>query len=92
MTEWFDQRYISREEHRQIVEYYRKQVAGLYHDLCELRMLVRTTTISNANPHGGTTAGRERTEPQNAGGRDNVICVDFRRARENAQIGDPSRT
>lgn len=70
MTEWFDQRYISRDEHQQIVDYYRKQVARLYHELSELRS-------------GMEAQGRkdtvERALPQQAADGDNVIRLDFRR-------------
>jgi len=37
MTEWFQERYISREEHQQSIVYYTKLVARLYRQVCELR-------------------------------------------------------
>ena len=69
MTEWFDQRYISRDEHQQIVDYYRKQVARLYHELSELRS-------------GMEACGRKeplaRPVPRQMADGDNVIRVNFR--------------
>lgn len=37
MTQWFQERYISREEHQQSIAYYTKLVAQLYRQVCELR-------------------------------------------------------
>lgn len=72
MTEWFDQRYISRDEHQQIVDYYRKQVARLYHELSELRSGMEAQ---------GRTHTVARALPRQAADGDNIIRVDFRRRR-----------
>lgn len=40
MAEWFDERYISRIEHQQIVEYYKKVVVQLHRKVKELRAIV----------------------------------------------------
>ena len=37
MTQWFQERFISRDQHQQIVDYYRKMVAHLQHQVCQLR-------------------------------------------------------
>ena len=37
MSEWFQERYISREEHQRSIVYYTKLVARLYRQVCELR-------------------------------------------------------
>lgn len=39
MVQWFQERYISREEHQRVVDYYRKLVAQLYGNVCDLRAL-----------------------------------------------------
>jgi hypothetical protein len=72
MTEWFDQRYISRDEHRQIVDYYRKQVARLYHELSELRSGMEALGSRETAP---------RPLPRQAADGDNIIRLDFRRRR-----------
>jgi hypothetical protein len=79
MTEWFDQRYIARDEHQQIVDYYRQQVARLYSELCELRARMDAQNINSMVEIGRRKAQRElrRSQPETAG--DNVVRVDFRR-------------
>ncbi len=39
MGQWFDERFISREEHEQIVAYYRKLVARLYGNVRDMQLL-----------------------------------------------------
>jgi len=72
MAEWFDERYISREEHQQIVDYYRKLVASLQHSLCTAqRAEVRFADIV-VDEEAVEGTQREGTV------RGNVIHVDFR--------------
>lgn len=79
MTEWFDQRYISRDEHRKVVDYYRKQVARLYRDVCELRVLTAVQAAANAEGHHEPKADQPPRRFGQGDRRDNVICYDFRR-------------
>jgi len=79
MTEWFDQRYISREEHDQVVAYYRKQVAQLYEKLCELRTVVDARNLDALFEHRGRILDREGRKARSRRQDDNVISVDFRR-------------
>jgi hypothetical protein len=81
MTEWFNQRYISREEHDQVVEYYRKQVAQLYQKLSELRMVLDAQNLDTLVEHSRRVAQRERRKSSRDEGSDNVVIVDFRRTR-----------
>lgn len=81
MTEWFKQRYISREEHEQVVEYYRKQVAQLYQKLSELRIIHDAQNLDAVVAHSRRIAERELRKSRRDDGRDNVVSVDFRRQR-----------
>jgi hypothetical protein len=78
MTEWFSKRYISREEHEQVVEYYRKQVAQLYQKLTELRVVLDAQNIDAMVEHSRRLADRERRKSRRGEDGDNVISVDFR--------------
>jgi hypothetical protein len=50
MGEWFNERYISRDEHQRIVEYYRTLVAQLYGNVRDLRLLM---AVEQAAPPPG---------------------------------------
>jgi hypothetical protein len=79
MAEWFNERYISREEHQQIVEYYRKLVASLQHSLCTLHQAearVADIVVEDDRPQP-TPPLRARQ----ASVSDNVIRVDFHRRK-----------
>ena len=82
MTQWFQERYISRDEHREIVEYYRKLVAQLYRTVRDLRVQVDAQALNNVVLHSQRLAERDakRTAelvPQDYGG--NVIVLATRR-------------
>jgi hypothetical protein len=83
MIEWFDERYISRDEHRQVVDYYRKLVAQLYHQVRTLRAAqVDAQALDSIIEHSKRMAEREirrSGETTQSGQKDNVIHVDFRR-------------
>lgn len=83
MIEWFDERYISRDEHQQVVEYYRKLVAQLYRQICTLRAAqVDAQALDGIIEHSKRMAEREirrSGESTMSGPKDNVIHVDFRR-------------
>jgi hypothetical protein len=76
MTEWFNQRYVSRNEHQQVVDYYRKQVARLYCELCEMRTQVDAQNIDAMFEIGRRKAEHELRKLRPS---DNVIRLDFRR-------------
>ena len=77
MGEWFQQRYISRDEHDSVVAYYKKLVVHLHRNVRDLREKVEAqdpVAAIDVLPgedvnHPGETAGA-RT--------DNVIVFDFR--------------
>lgn len=80
MSEWFSEHYISREDHREIVEFYKKQLVRLYREVCELRELAgREADL--VVPSGGQP---EETHPDMADDNvlleplaGNVVWVDF---------------
>ena len=82
MTQWFQERYISRDEHREIVEYYRKLVAQLYRTVRDLRVQVDAQALNNVVLHSQRLAERDAKRaaeivPQDYGG--NVIVLATRR-------------
>ena len=82
MSEWFQERYISRDEHQRIVDYYRRLVAQLYGKLRESRSELDAQTLDKLVAHSRRKAEREmrrlaQGSPSELGG--NVIRVDFRR-------------
>ena len=82
MVEWFDERYISRDEHQQVVDYYRKLVAQLYGTVRTLRMQVDAQALNAVVVHSRRLAERDarRTAdiaPEDYG--ENVIVLASRR-------------
>ena len=82
MSEWFHERYISRDEHQRIVDYYKKLVAQLHCKLRESRSQVDAEVFDKIVAHGRRKAEREmrrlaESPPGENGG--NVIRVDFSR-------------
>jgi len=73
MIQWFEERYISREEHQRIVDYYRKLVAQLYCTVRDLR------TAGETQKTQVPTATKEPGDIPTTGHVSNVITVDFRR-------------
>ena len=90
MIEWFDERYISRGEHQQVVDYYRKLVAQLYRQVCTLRATqVDARALDSIIEHSKRMAEREiRRSGETTPNRheDNVIHVDFRRGSSRPSI------
>ena len=83
MAEWFNERYISRREHQEIVDYYRRLVARLHCHVRDLRAQIasgaggaRTDSGHGPDPkhsvHGDAIAGA-------SGG--NVVRLDDHRCR-----------
>ena len=85
MTEWFQERYISRAEHKEIVAYYAKLVAQLYRQVTELRAAsADAQAIDSMIALGKLKAEREmrKTVQDLSGAPDsNVVAVDFRKRR-----------
>jgi len=89
MVQWFRERYVSREEHQQVVDYYRKLVAQLYGNVRDLRALVEPQTMEQpAGAEQPAEASTEQAEiPQQK--RDlgpNVISIGFYRDRRRSGI------
>jgi len=74
MNEWFQQRFISRAEHDEVVAYYRKLVARLHQQVHEKCVETDGQALEGAVDHRRRLAEREirRSSGQN------VIAVDFR--------------
>lgn len=86
MTQWFQERYISREEHQQSIAYYTKLVAQLYRQVCELRAVRLDPEAIDAMIEENRRKAEDEIHRhmQSAARRpqDNVISIDFqRRAR-----------
>lgn len=82
MTQWFQERYISRGEHQQVVDFYKKLVVQLHRKLKEMRVEQDVdavdTAITQARP--ATSPSGLDAPPRIYG--DNVIRLDlWRRAR-----------
>ena len=76
MNEWFNKRYISRDEHRQAIEYYGRLVCQLYGTVKELRAQI--DALESAAPAEEDALPAEKPAPE-ATGVSNVIEIDFRR-------------
>ncbi|MBX9455821.1 MAG: DUF2730 domain-containing protein [Rhizobium sp.] len=83
MTQWFDERYITRGEHQEIVAYYRKLVAQLHRKVSDLRTQVdaQAAHIGAAQPVNEVEAVGSPADTAADVGGGNVIRVDFRRLR-----------
>jgi hypothetical protein len=87
MTQWINERYITRCEHQEVVAYYRKLVLQLYGKVKQLRTEVESQSLP-AGPPGITPATGHQDAATPVSGpapysaepsRDNVIHFDFRR-------------
>lgn len=82
MVEWFHERYISRDEHQQVVAYYTKLVAQLYSQVRDLRAAqARAQAVAEVKPEErpAETEAPPTAMPPPADESTNVIRVDFRR-------------
>lgn len=82
MVEWFHERYISRGEHREVVEYYRKLVVQLHRKVRDLRAQVDAQALDAVIEHSRRLAERESQRSTDAPSREyggNVVRLDFRR-------------
>lgn len=86
MTEWFKERYIPRDEHERIVDYYRNLVAQLHVKVREARIRVDADVLDAAVEHSRRLADRSAPQAQAPGGV-NVIRVDFGRRRGSKGLG-----
>ncbi|MDO9417583.1 hypothetical protein [Pararhizobium sp.] len=73
MIEWFDERYISRDEHQEVVAFYRRLVARLYGNVRELRAQV---AVQEMVGRVGDVPPVKRPACEDGS---NVIRFDFRR-------------
>ena len=76
MGEWFQERYISRDEHQQIVAYYKKLVAHLH---CSVRDLRAEAVSRPAAAEAPPSVEKHQSMPPQGRHGDNVIRFDFRR-------------
>ena len=81
--EWFQERYISRDEHRKIVEYYRKLVAQLHVSLRDLRGAQADSQTAPQLPTTQPTPAPAAKDvaPEIELFAENIIRLDFRRQR-----------
>jgi hypothetical protein len=78
MAKFFSDRYMSREEHQEIVAYYRKLVAELH---CKVQALRKEA--EGPADMGEVLRDREPAATQNLRG-PNVVTVNFRRSNEDS--------
>lgn len=81
MTQWFQERYISREEHKQTVDYYRKLVVHLYSQLRDLRAQAEFFPVAHVvtpvvEPDARAAAAPDTMAIAHA---NNIVHVDFHR-------------
>lgn len=82
MVEWFQERYITRDEHQSIIAYYRKLVAQLHGNVRELRAQILLLTDDTVVPEDPMAQEQAVATPRLR--RDgNVIHFDFRRSVPN---------
>lgn len=83
MVEWFQEKYISREEHQSVVAYYRKLVVQLHGHVRELRAQVEALAGLLPEQEDLVIAADEpaRIEAPTIRQEGNVIWYDFRSAR-----------
>jgi len=88
MVEWFHERYISRAEHQEIVDYYKKLVVQLHRKVSELKAHIDLQV--DAAAAGGQPAGRAVFPPGPMPVRDyggNVVSFEaHRRARAGGSV------
>jgi hypothetical protein len=75
MNEWFQQRFISRAEHDEVVAYYRKLVARLHQQVREKCAETDAHVLESVVDHRRRLEERELHRSYG----ENVIAVDFRR-------------
>ena len=74
-----DEQYISREEHQEIVDYYKKQSMQFYRKLCDLRRDVDARNLEAMVEHAKHRSEREARKTEVSDEAGNIIRVDFRR-------------
>jgi hypothetical protein len=83
MNQWFQERYISREEHQQSIAYYTKLVAQLYRQVCALRAAhvdpAAIDAMIEENRRKAEDEIHRHAQSPTRIQRDNVISVDFQR-------------
>lgn len=88
MVQRFQERYIAREEHQRIVDYYRKLVAQLYGNVRDLRAQIEVPA-KEARPAGErpgeASQGRDEA-PQERDFGPNVVSLGFYRDRRKSGV------
>ena len=83
MTQWLQERYISRAEHQQIVAYYKKLVVQLYGALRDLRAQADHPPAKTGGTDGQRAKDWIKIQPRAAApplsGGGNVIHLEFHR-------------
>lgn len=79
MVEWFQERYVSREEHQNVVAYYKKLVVQLHGTVLELRSQLDDQTKVPMADH--TVADDQDEISAENTYTYNVVRVDFRKQR-----------
>ncbi len=77
MSDWFNQKYVARDEHQQIVEFYRKVIAHLSCTIRELRAEHSNSADSRAMPAAPQPLDEHPADDR--ADSDNVVWLDFRR-------------
>lgn len=88
MVQWFQERYIARDEHQRIVDYYRKLVAELYGNVRDLRTLAETqmTDVPPVAEDVGEVPAEPAEMPQKRDLGPNVVNLGFYRDRRRSGI------
>jgi hypothetical protein len=86
MVQWFQERYIAREEHQRIVDYYRKLVAQLHGNVRDLRARAEAPVTDAPQPAEEPDDVTEEPAkvPQERALGPNVVSLGFYRDRRNS--------
>lgn len=84
MTQRFDELYIRRGEHQQIVTYYKKLVVHIYRRLRALQEELDEAESTSKTGSAETKKTLENIDPQPI--HSNVVQVDFRRLRRSSPV------
>lgn len=86
MSQRFDELYISRGEHKEIIAYYQKLVVHMSRKIRALRALVHSEPTVSISEHDATTGNESNMSDAVTGDLQNVVRVDFRKGRSDASV------
>lgn len=86
MSQRFDELYISRGEHKEIVAYYQKLVVHMSRKIRALRAPIDSEPTVSISEHDATTGNESNMSDAVTGDLQNVVRVDFRKARSDASV------